>query len=46
MLAAVMESGILPDFRHNFVLEGDVVETFFAQLRLVVSQEKQKRLAA
>lgn len=46
MLAAVMESGVLPDFRHNFVLQGDVVETFFAQLQQVVAQEHQKRLAA
>jgi RNA polymerase sigma-70 factor (ECF subfamily) len=46
MLAATMESGVLPDFRHNFVLEGDVIETFFAQLKQVVAQEQQKRLAA
>ena len=46
MLAAVMEAGVLPDFRHNFVLEGDVIETFFAQLKQVMVQEQQKRLAA
>ncbi len=46
MLAAVMESGVLPDFRHNFILEGDVIDTFFAQLNQVVAQEQQKRLAA
>ncbi len=46
MLAAVMDGGVLPDFRHNFVLEGDVVDTFFAQLKRVMAQEEQKRLAA
>lgn len=46
MLAAVMDSGVLPDFRHNFVLEGDVIEAFFAQLKQVVAHEEQKRMAA
>lgn len=46
MLSAVMEGGVLPDFRHNFVMEGDVIETFFAQLRHVLANEEQKRLAA
>ena len=46
MLSAVMESGVLPDFRHNFVMEGDVIDAFFAQLKQVVAQEQQKRLAA
>jgi RNA polymerase sigma factor (sigma-70 family) len=46
MLAATMEGGVLPDFRHNFVLQGDVVETFFAQLKQVMAQEQQKKLIA
>jgi RNA polymerase sigma-70 factor (ECF subfamily) len=32
MLSHVLASGQLPDFRHNFVLSGDAVDTFFAEL--------------
>jgi RNA polymerase sigma-70 factor (ECF subfamily) len=46
MLAAVMESGVLPDFRHNFVMEGDVLGAFFAQLNEFMPQEQPKHLAA
>jgi RNA polymerase sigma-70 factor (ECF subfamily) len=45
MLAAVMESGVLPDFRHNFVMEGDVLSEFFAQLKQILPEEH-KHLAA
>lgn len=32
MLSNVIESGQLPDHRHNFVLKGDAVDAFFAEL--------------
>ena len=32
MLSHVLASGQLPDFRHNFVLSGDAVDTLFAEL--------------
>ena len=32
MLCNVLESGQLPDFRHNFVLRGDALDAFFQEL--------------
>jgi RNA polymerase sigma factor (sigma-70 family) len=46
MLAAVMDSGVLPDSRHNFVLEGEAMDAFFAQLKQIVDADRGKRLAA
>jgi hypothetical protein len=34
-LSAVLEGGILPDFRHNFVLEGEVLDAFITQFRQI-----------
>ncbi|NOW46136.1 RNA polymerase sigma-70 factor (ECF subfamily) [Novosphingobium sp. SG751A] len=34
-LSAVLEGGVLPDFRHNFVLEGEVLEAFITQFRQI-----------
>lgn len=31
MLTHVLESGMLPDFRHNFVLSGEAIDAFFAE---------------
>ncbi|HWU03125.1 MAG TPA: sigma-70 family RNA polymerase sigma factor [Novosphingobium sp.] len=36
-ISAAMEGGVLPDFRHNFVLEGEVLDAFFAELGKVAS---------
>jgi len=32
MLSNIMASGMLPDFRHNFVLKGDSIDSFFDEL--------------
>jgi len=32
MLCKIIESGQLPDFRHNFVLGGEAIDAFFAEL--------------
>ena len=45
-LSATIESGILPDTRHNFVLKGEVFDAFLAELRLVVPEAMIGRLAA
>lgn len=45
-LSAAMESGILPDFRHNFVMEGDVMEAFMGELKKVVANFEALREAA
>lgn len=45
-LSAVLEGGILPDFRHNFVLEGEVLEAFITQFRQIAPAHLTLRLAA
>lgn len=45
-LSAVLEGGVLPDFRHNFVLEGEVLEAFIAQFRQIAPAHLTLRLAA
>jgi RNA polymerase sigma-70 factor (ECF subfamily) len=32
MLSKIIESGQLPDFRHNFVLGGEAIDAFFGEL--------------
>ncbi|MFC0683962.1 sigma-70 family RNA polymerase sigma factor [Novosphingobium clariflavum] len=39
MLAKVLESGQLPDFRHNFVLTGEAVDAFFEELRRIANTD-------
>lgn len=39
MLSHVLASGQLPDFRHNFVLSGDAVDAFFAELVRIANTE-------
>lgn len=46
MLANVLESGQLPDARHDFVMEGDVIELMFAELRRVSNNNTAQRIAA
>jgi len=45
-LSAALESGILPDFRHNFVMEGDVMDAFMGELKKVVANFEALRLVA
>jgi RNA polymerase sigma factor (sigma-70 family) len=37
-LSATIESGILPDYRHNFVLKGEVLDAFMAELGTISPQ--------
>lgn len=37
MLAHVLESGQLPDFRHNFVLSGNVIDAYFEELTRIAN---------
>ena len=37
MLSHVLSSGQLPDFRHNFVLSGNAVDAFFAELARIAN---------
>lgn len=46
MLAKVIDSGQLPDFRHNFVLTGEAVDAFFAELAKIANAEDLEILAA
>lgn len=46
MLSNVIESGQLPDFRHNFVLAGDAIDAFFAELSKVANAEEARKRAA
>lgn len=45
-LSATLESGVLPDFRHNFVLAGEVLDAFIAELGKIAPQYLINRLAA
>lgn len=46
MLAKVLESGQLPDFRHNFVLTGGAIDAFFEELRRIANTDETDELAA
>jgi RNA polymerase sigma-70 factor (ECF subfamily) len=46
MLTNVLESGKLPDFRHNFVLRGEAIDAFFGELARVANGEQRIALAA
>ncbi|MCJ2185502.1 sigma-70 family RNA polymerase sigma factor [Novosphingobium beihaiensis] len=46
MLANVIDSGQLPDFRHNFVLKGEAIEAFFGELSKIANYEGGARYAA
>ncbi|MBX9883463.1 MAG: sigma-70 family RNA polymerase sigma factor [Novosphingobium sp.] len=37
-LSATIESGILPDYRHNYVLKGEVLDAFVAELGKIAPQ--------
>lgn len=46
MLLNAIESGQVPDFRHNFVLNGAAFDAFFAELALIGNNEGVERRAA
>lgn len=46
MLSNVLASGQLPDFRHNFVLKGDAVDSFFYELARIANHEAAEAAAA
>ena len=45
-LSATLDSGIMPDFRHNFVLKGEVLDAFLDELRMIAPEHIIARLAA
>jgi len=46
MLTKIIESGQLPDFRHNFVLSGEAIDAFFAELGKVANLQQTRKLLA
>ena len=45
-LVARIESGQLPDFRHNFVIKGEAIDALFAELGVVANALEANRVAA
>ena len=46
MLSHVIESGQLPDFRHNFVLSGSAIDAFFGELARIANSHGVEAKAA
>lgn len=46
MLTHAIESGQLPDFRHNFVIKGEAIDALFAELGVVANALEANRVAA
>lgn len=46
MLSQVIESGQLPDFRHNFLLKGSAIDAFFGELARIANSNSAETLAA
>lgn len=46
MLTHVLESGQLPDYRHNFVLSGQAIDTFFSELLRIANTDMETLAAA
>lgn len=46
MLLNIIESGQLPDFRHSFVLNGEAIDAFFAELGKIANYDGEARAAA
>lgn len=46
MLSKIIESGQLPDSRHDFVLTGDAIDAFFAELGKISNVDELRSLAA
>jgi RNA polymerase sigma-70 factor (ECF subfamily) len=45
-LSSAIENGIMPDFRHNFVLKGNVLDAFLGELRKIAPEHVIARIAA
>lgn len=46
MLMNIIESGHLPDYRHNFVLKGGAIDAFFAELEKIANSGVTEKIAA
>lgn len=46
MLTKIIESGQLPDFRHNFVLDGEAIDAFFMELLKVANTDFSRKVIA
>ena len=46
MLVHAIESGQLPDFRHNFVISGEAIDSFFDELDRVANIQADRHVAA
>ena len=46
MLSQIIESGHLPDFRHNFILSGDAIDSFFGELTRIANSDSSEAVAA
>lgn len=46
MLSNIVESGQLPDYRHNFVLKGDAIDAFFLELQKIGNVDHHHAFAA
>lgn len=46
MLSAVIESGQLPDSRHEFVLTGDAIDAFFEELVKIANADEHQSIVA
>jgi len=46
MLTNALESGQLPDFRHNFVLSRDVIDVYFDELARIANANALEAAAA
>lgn len=46
MLSQIVESGQLPDFRHNFVLTGSAIDAFFGELLRIANVDAHHAAAA
>lgn len=46
LLSNILDSGQLPDNRHDFVLKGDAIDAFFAELHKIANFEDSRHLAA
>lgn len=46
MLVAALEGGVLPDSRHDFVIEGNALDLLFAEMRRAANMDGRERLVA
>lgn len=46
MLVAALDGGVLPDSRHDFVIEGNALDLLFAEMRRAANADGRQRLVA